>query len=118
VITFTGPPVVEVSVVEPKATFRMGQRIDLRMTETGELVRLTRVERVVAWFNRVWIRWTRWWRPRMVVAAMDADAGSITFAQEVWSWRRWRWEQPGYSRLTDAAQPSGVPPDVPPNRDT
>jgi len=36
--------------------------------------------------------WTRWWRPRVVVAAIDRDAGRITMRKERWSWRRWRWE--------------------------
>jgi hypothetical protein len=92
--------------------FRRG--MPLRMTDSGGLVPLTRSERAAAWFKRTWERWTRWWRPRSVVSAIDAAEGRITIVTETWSWRRWRWESE--TPEDEAAQPPGVPPDVPSRR--
>jgi hypothetical protein len=56
--------------------------------------------RRVAGLFGVWIRirdlahrMTRWWRPRIVTSAVDAERGVITLSHERWSWRRWRWER-------------------------
>lgn len=57
-----------------------------------------RWRRVAGWYA-VWDRvvrlgWslTRWWRPRTVTSAVDAERGVITLECQRWSWRRWRWE--------------------------
>lgn len=74
-----------------RLNFRRG--IQCRMTPSGQLVPLTRWERAVDRVRASWHRMTRWWRPRTVVSAVDAENGVITLIQERWSWRRWRWEE-------------------------
>ena len=63
------------------------------MTDSGDVRLATRAERLSMAFTGWLQRWTRWFRPRTVCAAIDVDAGCITMAIERWSWRRWRWER-------------------------
>ncbi len=36
-------------------------------------------------------RYTRWFRPRTVTSAVDAEAGTITLVDQRWSWLKWKW---------------------------
>lgn len=62
-----------------------GQRFALRPA--------TRLERARFWLCDRWLSATRWFRPRTVTAAVDAEEGTVTIRDERWSWRRWRWER-------------------------
>ena len=118
VLTFTGPPHRDV-YVGSRDTYNFRRGMPVKMTDAGQIVPMTRRERARAWFKRVWHRWTRWWRPRMVVSRINPDNGIITLERERWSWRRWRWERDeftGNACETNAALLSGVPPDDPPSR--
>lgn len=68
-------------------TFVSGQPI--KLLDSGAIVPMTRwdllrVRAIAAW---EWL--TR--RPRLVVSAVDTEAGRVTLTSQRWSWLRWRW---------------------------
>lgn len=71
--------------------FHVGQPVEL-LFEHGRWRRASRFESLRFAVHRRWQHWTRWWRPRTVCTMVDMERGSITVADERWSWRRWRWE--------------------------
>ncbi len=74
--------------------YNFGPDIELAFVDGGgRLVPLTRWMRVKVFAYRRWIRATRWFRPRVVVAKVDRRSGSVSLAEERWSWRRWQWER-------------------------
>ncbi|MGE5801577.1 MAG: hypothetical protein ACM358_04930 [Gemmatimonadota bacterium] len=81
--------------IGPEArNFIVGETVVLRSTDGGRTWRKLTGWRLVAYHVRRRAHdWTRWWRPRDVVSAVDAEAGVITIRTERWSWRRWRWER-------------------------
>lgn len=85
--------VVTLPTVTDTWNFRIGQPIECVMMPSGGVRLATRRERVWRRAIGAWLRWTRWWRPRVVTSAVDTQAGSITLSTERWSWRRWRWER-------------------------
>lgn len=80
---------------EADYNFHVGRSIRMVWDESvpGCLRLPTRRERVTMWLVDRWMSATRWWRPRTVTSAVDAEVGCITLATERWSWRRRRWER-------------------------
>ena len=72
--------------------FRVGQPIHCVWSSAGGVRLAPRWERITGHIEAKWVRLTRWWRPRSVVSAIDAERGEIVLVTERWSWRRWRWE--------------------------
>jgi hypothetical protein len=87
---------IELLTVRPEDThnFRIGTLVVQESTDGGLTWRTLTGWRLRAYHVRQWLhRMTRWWRPRIVVAAIDKSEGSITMVMERWAWRRWRWER-------------------------
>ena len=72
--------------------FCVGQPVILRW-DGMYLVPMTRRQVFAVRVRDAFRRWTRWWRHRDVVSAVNHNTGVITIARERWSWRRWRWER-------------------------
>lgn len=85
--------VVTLPTVTDTWNFRVGDVVECVMTPTGDVRRGAPRERLWRRAVGAWLRWTRWWRPRVVTSAIDTQAGSIALATERWSWRRWRWDR-------------------------
>jgi hypothetical protein len=72
--------------------FSIGMPLSLVHSNDGtRLMRAGRWRSAIAWASTRWLRITRWWRPRHVVCAIDAEIGAITLVEERWSWLRWKW---------------------------
>jgi hypothetical protein len=82
-----------VDLADRDATFSFYRGQELIWDHRGRLRLPTRLEHAWMQVTRLTRRWTRWFRPRNVVTAIDREAGSVTIETERWSWRRWRWER-------------------------
>lgn len=85
-------PIVTLASAADAYNFRAGDPIQLSMSADGSVRLSTRWERLRANVGSKLSRWTRWFRPRTVVACVDTQLGTIGLRQESWSWRHWRWE--------------------------
>lgn len=69
------------------------------MNPDGSLRPATRMERVKFRIAAAWRRVTWWRQHRVVVGAVDHEAGSVTMVSLRWSWRRWKWVALGIAAL-------------------
>jgi hypothetical protein len=86
---------ITLQTVTDTYNFRIGMPVEMVWpSDALQPRRATRWERIRGRVAQRLRSMTRWFRPRTVCSAIDRDAGSITMAEERWSWRHWRWERP------------------------
>lgn len=83
---------MKIQLRDSSETYNFYPGVELILTETGQIRPATRWERLRSRLADRARAATRWFRPRTVVTEIDHDAGTVTMADERWSWRRWRWE--------------------------